>query len=340
MTDWKSGAFVAEDFTLESGDHLPRAELAYLQAGELNKDGTNAILVTHGFTTGHHFVLPDSIAAEGSWSELVGADKAIDTKKYFVVSANALGSCYGSSGPASIDPSSGKAYGNNFPKVSIGDTVRLQKMCLESLNVKRIHAVAGPSMGGIQAFQWGVQFPECVDRLVVAVSGIKSPTHLMNDRQERDAKIRSLHNWNAGGPFPSSVTDWLIQLRFATLHAYSMDVYLKDQGLTQAEVSQRLKQLAYQWAEGFHPLSLVSLGAAMADYDLTDKLSCIRAKVLLALVDNDVIFPGSEGPETLRLLKSANVHATLVNISSRYGHLGSGIDAKLWSASLKEFMEI
>lgn len=220
----------------------------------------------------------------------------------------------------------------------MGDIVRLQKLFLESLGVQRLHAVAGPSMGGIQALQWGIDFPDWVDRLVVAVAGIKAPASSWRNKAAVDAAIASMHDWNLSPPFPAHVIDWLVAMRLATLHEYAMDDYLNDQDLQGIDVEIRLKDLALQWAQGFHPLALTSLGNTIAEFDVTDKLQLVRSKVLLALVDNDAIFPGVEGPDTVQRLRKSNVDAQLYVIPSRYGHLGSGLDWQLWSQPLAQFL--
>lgn len=338
MTEWKAGTFTIAEYPLEMGGALQQAHMAYLHAGQLAPDGRNAVLVTHGYTTGHHFVLPGSLAAEGSWSELVGPGRAIDTDRYFVVSANVLGSCYGSSGPASVNPATGLAYGEAFPRVTLGDSVRMQRMLLESLGVTHLHAVAGPSMGGCQAFLWGVEYPGWVDRLAVAVSGLKGPDGPAADLVALAGRIREHPGWNHGHPVPRAMLPFLVKLRLDTLRTYSMDVYLREQGLSVAAVDEQLHALARQWAEGFHPWSLVSLGQAIAAYDVTGQLHRIRARILLALCGNDAIFPAKQGLVTERRLRDAGVEARFFVIPSRYGHLASGLDWQLWERPLRELL--
>lgn len=339
MTEWIAGTFRTTGLALENGETLAEAELAFVHSGELAADGGNVVLVTHGYTTGHHFVLPDSLAAEGSWSGLVGPGRAIDTDRFFVVSTNALGSCYGSSGPGSIDPATGESYGESFPRVTIGDTVRLQQRFFESMGVTRLYAIAGPSMGGIQAFQWGVQYPEWADRLVVAVSGLESPGRQGGNEGETLAeRIRAQPGWDNGRPGKGAIVPWLTQQRLHTLREYCMDHVLRAQGLSEADMDARLNQLARQWAEGFHPWSLVTLGQAIAAYGVSDQVNRIKARVLLAMCDNDRVFPASLGPGMVHQLEAAGVNVRFVDIPSRFGHLASGLDWQLWEADLRKFL--
>ena len=150
--------FTAKNFKLESGRTLAEMTLAFETYGRLATDGANAILVTHGYTGGQHAAgaaTADSPA--GWWDGVIGPGKAIDTDRYFVVSSNMLGSSYGSTGPGSIDPATGKPYGPDFPDITLGDIVDAQKLMLESLGVRHLVAVAGQSFGGFQAFQWAVE---------------------------------------------------------------------------------------------------------------------------------------------------------------------------------------
>lgn len=339
MIEWRAGSYLTESYSLEKGGFLPKAELAYLVAGELAPDGCNAILVTHGYTTGHHFILPNSLAAEGSWSELVGPGRAIDTRRFMVISSNALGSCYGSSGPSSINPATKQSYGENFPEVTLRDSVRLQYQLLRHLGVKRLHAVAGPSMGGLQALLWGVEFPEFVTRLVVAVSGLNSPKTGVDLGHSLVDQIRDQPGWKGGFTKTNAMVPWLVQRRMEALRTYSMDEFLRRSGVQEDCIEEQLQQLATSWAENFHPWSLVSLAQAIGGFDIDSKLHHIRAKVLLALCANDQLFPASEGATSVSRLRSVGVPTEYFEIPSHFGHLASGLDWRLWDDCLKGFID-
>ena len=162
-----SRTFTAYGFELESGVKLADMTLAFETYGALAPDGRNAILVTHGFTSSHHAAGKYTpTGAPGWWDGLIGPGKTIDTDRYFVVSSNMLGSSYGSTAPASVNPATGKRYGPEFPTITLRDMVRAQKLLLESLGVHHLVAVAGPSFGGYQAFQWAMQYPDFMDGVV------------------------------------------------------------------------------------------------------------------------------------------------------------------------------
>src|SRR5580765_3239338 len=170
-----SRTFTVPAFKLESGQVLPEMTLAYETYGRLAPDGRNAILVTHGFTSSHHAAgkYSPADAAAGSWDGLIGPGKTIDTTRYFVVSSNMLGSSYGSTAPRSTNPATGKPYGPDFPDITVRDIVRAQKTLLEGLGVQHLVAVAGPSFGGYQTFQWTVTYPTFMNGAVVVVSAPK-----------------------------------------------------------------------------------------------------------------------------------------------------------------------
>ena len=153
--------FQSSNFRLESGDVLPQLTVAYEIYGSLNPDASNVILVAHGATSSHHAAGKVTLDRRmGWWDEVIGPERLFDTEKYCVVSSNMLGSCYGTTGPASVDPATGRVYGPWFPRITFLDIVTAQYLVLRSLGVKRLLAVAGSSLGGYQAFQWAVAFPD------------------------------------------------------------------------------------------------------------------------------------------------------------------------------------
>lgn len=178
------------------------------------------MLLTHGYTSSRHMAgRYGENGAEGSWDGLVGPGKAIDTDKLFVVSSNMLGSSYGSTSPAHLNPATRKPYGPEFPDITLVDIVNAQKALLDSLGVKHLVAVAGPSFGGYQTFQWGVSYPDFMDGLVPVVSAPKG--------SGGDASVKALvdqlakdPNWNGGHYYDNGgITAVLVEMRTATLSA-------------------------------------------------------------------------------------------------------------------------
>src|SRR3978361_2193241 len=147
MSDVTHNSFTFNDFPLSSGETLPEVSLAYVTRGKLARDGRNAILVTHGYTSGPRMIEPGIASSEGAWSTLVAPGAPIDTDRYYVVCSNMLGSSYGSTNAASTDPCTRKPYGSTFPTITVTDIVTAQKRLLEHLGVTHLHVVVGPSYG-------------------------------------------------------------------------------------------------------------------------------------------------------------------------------------------------
>src|SRR5437764_7269054 len=160
--------FTLRDFPVADATVMPEATIVYETYGRLARDGRNAVLITHGYTGSHHAAgrNPSNGNQPGTWDGLIGPGKPIDTDKLFVVASNMLGSSYGSTNAASIDPAVGQPYGPDFPTITVRDIVEAQKALLDWLGVKHLVAVAGPSYGGYQAFQWAVAHPDFMDAIV------------------------------------------------------------------------------------------------------------------------------------------------------------------------------
>lgn len=326
----------APNFRLESGAVLAEATTAYRMLGRLNAAGDNAVLVLHGYTTGPSMLDAGASVAEGSWSDLVGPGKPIDSERYFVVCPNMLGSSYGSTGPGSVNPATGRAYGIDFPLLTLRDIVQAQKALLDALGVKRLAAVAGPSFGGYQALQWAVSYPEMVDRVVCAVSAPYHPGGISSAALLD--KLSTQPAWNDGHPEPGALIDWLTALRIDTLTRYGVDEELKPRWPDAQSRAAEVKRLAHEWAEGFDAGSLVTLAQAAEVFDLRAELAAIRAPLLMVLSRTDQVFSPTLAREFAPLLDAAGVPWSYVELDSDKGHVASGADAHLWADVLREFM--
>src|ERR1700733_5245485 len=167
--------FATSDFRLQGGTVMPAVSIAYRTLGVLAPDRDNAVLVTHGNTSGPQMIDPGGSTGEGSWNEIVGPGKAVDTDRYFVICPNMLGSSYGSTNAASIDPLTGKRYGSRFPDITVSDIVATQRALLASLGVEKLVAIVGPSYGGFQAFQWAVDYPGAMKGIAAIVTAPALP---------------------------------------------------------------------------------------------------------------------------------------------------------------------
>ena len=162
----------SEPLALRSGARIRDYRLAYETYGELNADKSNAVLVCHALNASHHVAgsYAGQAGSEGWWDNMIGPGKPVDTRKFFVIGVNNLGSCFGSTGPMHQSPDSGAAYGADFPVVTVEDWVDTQALLLERLGIARLAAVLGGSLGGMQALSWTLQYPERVRHAVVVAS--------------------------------------------------------------------------------------------------------------------------------------------------------------------------
>lgn len=165
-------AHFAEPLPLVSGQRFGPYHLAYETYGTLNPQRSNAVLICHALNASHHVAgtRPDNPLDLGWWDNMVGPGKPVDTRRFFVVGVNNLGSCFGSSGPASPNPETGQAYGSQFPVVTVEDWVQAQARLADYLGIQRFAAVMGGSLGGMQALQWSIAFPERLSHAVVIAS--------------------------------------------------------------------------------------------------------------------------------------------------------------------------
>ena len=162
-------------FLLKSGLTLPEFEIMYETYGELNQKKSNAILICHALSGHHHaagYHSPED-QKPGWWDSCIGPGKPIDTNKFFVVSLNNLGGCHGSTGPSSINPETGEIYGSDFPSVAVEDWVKSQTMLSDHLGIQKYAAIIGGSLGGMQAMQWAIDYPERLDNAIVIAAASK-----------------------------------------------------------------------------------------------------------------------------------------------------------------------
>ena len=333
-----SQRFRVANFRLENGIILPELELAYVTHGRLAPDGRNAVLLTHGYTSSHHMVDADGASAEGYWGGLVGPGKAIDTDRLFVVASNMLGSSYGSTGPASRDPRTGKPYGPDFPDISLVDIVTAQHALLDHLGVRHLVAVAGPSYGGFQAFQWAVTFPDFVSGIVPAISSPRSPSD-GSSLDELTAYLARDPSWNGGRYYDrGGILPTLTQLRIDTLKLYGIEQQLApsfpDASAREAEIRRR----AETWAREFDAHSLIVLRRANIRFDVEPDFAKIKARVLYVLSRTDRIFPPSLAVRVMPKLAAQGITAEYVEIDTELGHSSGGVDAARWTPQLRRFM--
>jgi len=332
--------FVTRDFRLEGGAMLPELKIAYETYGRLAPDRANVVLLTHGYTSNHHMVgKPGSTLAEGLWNSLVGPGKAIDTDRFLVVSSNMLGSTYGSTGPADLNPLTGRPWGPDFPDITLADIVAAQREMLRHLGIERLVAVVGPSYGGFQAFQWAVSFPDCVEGIVPVTSDFKANAGAAAGVAALMAELEGDPNWNGGDHYATGgVVETMTRMRTGTLVRYGIHDMLAPDFPDPAAREAEIARMARKWAEEFDPNAMIVLGRASARFDLQDCLDRIRARVLFVLCRTDKVFPAALAPGAMARLHQAGVAADYVEIDSELGHAAAGLDGERWAPQLAAFM--
>ena len=333
--------FVARDFRLQSGIVMPAVAIAYRTLGVLAPGRDNVVLVTHGNTSGPHLIDPGGSTAEGSWNEIVGPGKAVDTNRFFVVCPNMLGSSYGSTNAASIDPSTGKRYGPRFPDITVSDIVATQKALLDHLGIEKLVAIVGPSYGGIQGFQWAVDYPGMMRGIAAIVTAPMVPRERAEGNVQRLlATLSKDPNWNGGDYYDrGGVLESMIQIRIATLKTYGIETRLRDTMSDPEQIEAAVRDEATRWARGFDANSLIILAKALRGFDVTAQFSKIRSKVLYVLSRTDKLFPPELAPIVMPALKAAGVDADYFLLDSEYGHSATGRDAHKWAPRLRDFMD-
>ena len=333
--------FVINDFRLQGGTVMPAVTIAYRTLGLVAPDRDNVVLVTHGNTSGPQLIDPGGSTGEGSWNELVGPGKAVDTNRFFVICPNMLGSCYGSTNAASIDPATGRRYGPRFPDITVSDIVATQRALLDHLGIERLVAIVGPSYGGFQAFQWAVDYPGMMQGIAAVVTSPVVPRERAEGNVERLlATLSRGPNWNGGDYYDGGgVMETMIHIRSATLKTYGIETRLRDTMSDPQQIEAAIRDEAARWATGFDANSLIILAKALRSFNVTAQFSNITSKVLYVLSRTDRLFPPELAPGVMQGLKTAGVDADYFLLDSEYGHSASGRDAHKWAPRLRLFME-
>lgn len=335
------------ELRLASGTVLPGVRLAYETYGNLNAAGDNAVLITHGYTSSHHAAgryapgrAPPGLAEDAppSWSLMIGPGKPIDTDRFFVVSSNMLGSSYGSTGPASLNPATGQPWGPDFPAIAVTDIIAAQRVLLAQLGVRHLVAVMGTSYGGYQAFQWAVTYPEAMNAIIAVNtapkgSGDQGQTAALVERLAQDP------NWNGGRYYANGgIQGVLTEMRVATLKNYGIEAQLTDAFPDPAAREAEIRRRATPWAQAFDGNSLVVLRRAAVEFNAERDFPKIKARVLYALTTTDRLFPPSIAPAVMQKLAEAGVDARFFEIRNGFGHIGANTESPDWVPTLAAFM--
>lgn len=332
------------ELKLQSGATLGPITLAYETYGTLNQDRSNAILICHAWSGDAHvagYHTPND-PKPGWWDEAVGPGKAFDTDKYFIVCSNTIGGCSGSTGPASIDPRTGRPYGLSFPIVTIPDMVEAQRWLMDYLGLSSWLTVTGGSMGGMQALQWAVSYPERTrSAMVLAATAALSPQTIALNEVARQA-IYADPNWNKGDYYGKTPPNaGLAVARMIGHITFLSDASMREKfgrrlknekfGYsfeTEFEVESYLRYRGNAFTRRFDANSFLYLSKAMDYFDLAYGLPSLASafrhitdtRFLVVSYTSDWLYPSWQSKELVRALLQNGLDATYVEIDSNYGH--------------------
>ncbi len=347
---------------LELGGTLSPVDVAYETYGTLNSEGTNAILVCHALTGNAHAanLPPHQNGQPGWWDGVIGPGKGFDTDRYFVISSNFLGSCYGTTGPVSINPSTGKPYQADFPQMTVRDMVRVQYELVVALGVKRLVTVAGGSLGGMQVLEWGLLYPDIIDSLLpIATAARHSPWCIALNEAARLA-IMNDPAWN-DGRYSDQPAQGLALARMVAMISYRSAQSLnakfgravqrehsgkeyRDPFARGRELFQVESYLRYQGkklVDRFDANAYLAITRAMDLHDVSSgrgtvagALGTITARVLSIGIDSDVLYPVEEQKELAGLIP----HSRYAEIHSPHGHDAFLIEFEAMNTLIREFL--
>jgi len=341
--------YTFDSLSLQRGGQFGPITVAYETWGKLNVDGDNAILITHALTGSshaHEAENPDDTKVAW-WNPLIGPGRFFDTSRYFVICSNVLGSCYGTTGPSSIDPNTGQTYGTRFPVITIRDMVETQRRLIEYLGVSRLHMVAGGSIGGQQVLEWAIAHPELVENVIVVAATAALTAQAIAFSEVGRQAILSDPRWQNGDYLPGqgpdaglSIARMLamityqseegMELRFARQPARKQNVTAPS-GFT--DLSERFDVEGYLYYQGqslvkrFDANSYLYISRAMDLYDVSegypsieDALSRLRSKALFIGIRSDFLFPAARVRWLADQARATGSNAIYAELDSPHGH--------------------
>ncbi|WP_297319469.1 homoserine O-acetyltransferase [Novosphingobium sp.] len=329
---------------LDGGQSLASVEVAYETVGTLNPEKSNAILLFHALTMDQHVVSAHPKTGKpGWWSKSVGPGKVIDTSRFFVICANVLGGCMGTTGPASL-AADGTRYAMRFPVITIRDMVRAQVALLDALGIEQVHAVVGGSMGGMQALSFAANWPERTRAVLVIASTARHSAQNIAFHEVGRQAIMADPKWK-GGDYYGAGKGPEAGLAVARMAAHI--TYLSEAGLTDKfgrnlqdraaktfgfdadfQVESYLRHQGLSFTDRFDANSYLYITRAMDYFDLAEEhggrlaeaFAGAKARVCLVSFDTDWLYPTAESRVIAHALNAAGAPVSFVELSAPYGH--------------------
>jgi homoserine O-acetyltransferase len=344
LVETQTWTFDDPPLELECGQSLSPVTQAYEMYGELAPERDNAILIFHALSGDAHvagYHTPEE-RKPGWWDIMVGPGKPFDTDKYVVICVNVIGGCKGSTGPASIDPQTGKPYALGFPMVTLGDMVRAQKRLIDHLGIEQLLAVTGGSMGGMMALDWAVRYPSNVAAvLAVATSARLNAQGIAFNEVGRQA-IMADPNWQGGDYYAKSLPGAGLAIARMVGHI----TYLSEEQMrakfgrrlqdresfgydfeTEFQIESYLRYQGSRFVERFDANSYLYITKAIDYFDLAnghrslvEAFERVQAEFLVISFSSDWLYPTLESKEVVRALQANGVPTTFLEIPNTYGH--------------------
>jgi homoserine O-acetyltransferase len=345
-----------DGFRFQNGQTIAPFTIQYETFGELNPDRSNAILVCHALSPSAHAAgkyTTDEEERPGWWDGLVGYGKGIDLDRYFVVCANFPGSCFGTTAPASIDPSTGTPYGSRYPWPAIEDMVRAERAVLDHLGISHVRSITGGSLGGMQVLMWCAMFPEFTDSIIAMASGAAVPVQGIAWHVIGRKMIESDPHFNGGDYYDQPQP--LRGLEIARMVGHM--TYLSAQSLQskfgrrrrgdsrQFEIDSYFEYQGRKFAKLYDANSYIRVQAAMDEMDLAEQFGSLaeafakwQGDSLLVSFDTDWLFPVTEVDRVEEGMRAAGAKVRHERLSSPNGHDTFLIDYDLITPAVREFL--
>lgn len=335
-----------ERLKLESGAMVGPVTIAYETCGTLNSEKSNVILVLHALSGDSHMAgyYDPKDAKPGWWDIMVGPGKGIDTDKYFVICSNILGSCAGSTGPASVNPETNAAYGTDFPLITIGDMVGAQRALVDHLGIQSLLSVIGGSVGGMQALEWCVRYPDRVKSAIPLATTTRHSALAIAFNEVARQAIMADPNWNEGHYYSGNKPDMGLAIARMIGHI----TYLSDESMrlkfgrklqnrsalsfefgAEFQVESYLQYQGNKFIERFDANSFLYITKA-ADYfdlaglhgagSLVKAFSKCKSKFLVVSYTSDWLYPTYQSKEMVKAMKKNDLDVSFCEIDAQWGH--------------------
>ena len=334
-----------EPLLLSQGGELSQWTLAFETYGTLNDTRSNALLIHHALSTHSHLAAHDRNTQAGWWENMVGPGKPLDTNHYFVICINNLGSCFGSTGPTSLNPATGRPYGPDFPAITFKDMVKAQVQLLEPLGIHQLYAIVSASMGAMISLEWAINYPETLEKLVLVSSSCRAyPMNCANRAIQREI-IRLDPMWAEGHYQKRDLTGFKIARKIGHLYYRHSDELNQRFAYDNQEIESYLEYNANKFITRFDANSYLSLLGAMDEFDvgrdfggMSKAFGQIKAKCLVVSVDSDTLFPVEQQQEIVNYMQQQQVEVNYFPYQCSYGHDTFLVDTAGLEQSIKTFL--